>query len=86
MDSWLIKIDADLIRQVIIQASVFLVFFVVVKVFFADKIKEILKKRSEAIEQELDEAAKTNQDAKELEARLYFLLNYINMLHLNSLN
>ena len=69
MDSWLIKIDADLIRQVIIQASVFLVFFVVVKVFFADKIKEILKKRSEAIEQELDEAAKTNQDAKELEAR-----------------
>lgn len=69
MDSWLIKLDADLIRQVIIQASVFLVFFIVVKVFFADKIKEVLNKRQEAIEGELNEAAKTNENAKELEAK-----------------
>ncbi len=66
--SWLIKLDADLIRQVVIQAAVFLVFFVVVKVFFADKIKEVLAKRQDAIEQELNEAAKTNEDARELEA------------------
>ena len=45
MDSWLIKIDAGLIRQVIIQGAVFLAFFVVVKVFFADKIKAILEQR-----------------------------------------
>lgn len=69
MDSWLIKIDADLIRQVVIQASVFLVFFVVVKVFFADKIKEILNKRQEAVEQELNDAAKTNESARQLEAQ-----------------
>ncbi len=69
MDSWLIKLDADLIRQVVIQAAVFLAFFVVVKVFFADKIKEILAKRQESIESELSEAAKTNEDAKELEAK-----------------
>lgn len=65
--SWLVKLDADLIRQVIIQAATFLVFFVVVKVFFADKIKEILDKRRQAIEKELDEAEASNQHAKALE-------------------
>lgn len=69
MDSWLIKLDADLIRQVVIQASVFLIFFVVVKVFFADKIKEVLNKRREAVEQELSDAAKTNESARQLEAQ-----------------
>ena len=39
---WLIKLDADLLRQVAIQIATFLVFFVIVKVFFADKIKEVL--------------------------------------------
>ena len=53
MESWLIKIDAGLIRQVIIQGATFLAFFVVVKVFFADKIKAMLEKRQEVIEKDL---------------------------------
>ena len=67
--SWLIKLDADLIRQVVIQAATFLAFFVIVKVFFADKIKEMLDKRKEAIEHDLSEAEKANASAKDLEAK-----------------
>lgn len=67
--SWLIKLDADLIRQVVIQAATFLAFFIVVKVFFADKIRDILEKRKEAIEHDLSEAEKANGNAKELEAQ-----------------
>ena len=66
---WLIKLDADLLRQVVIQIATFLVFFVIVKVFFADKIKEILAQRQDAIEHDLTEAAKANEDAKKLEAQ-----------------
>ena len=67
--SWLIKLDADLIRQVIIQAATFLVFFIVVKVFFADKLRDILKKRQEVIEKDIDEAAAAKESAKALEAQ-----------------
>lgn len=65
---WLIKLDASLLRQVAIQIATFLVFFVIVKVFFADKIKAILAERREAIEHDLTEAAKASEDAKKLEA------------------
>ena len=64
---WLIKLDADLLRQVVIQIATFLVFFVIVKVFFADKIKAVLDQRKEAIEHDLTEEA--NADAKKLEAQ-----------------
>ena len=67
MESWLIKIDAGLIRQVIIQGATFLAFFVVVKVFFADKIKAILEKRQEAIEKDLTAAAEAKESAEKLE-------------------
>lgn len=67
--SWLIKLDADLIRQVIIQAATFLVFFIIVKVFFADKLKDILKKRQEAIEKDIDDAAAAKDNAKALETQ-----------------
>ena len=66
---WLIKLDADLLRQVVIQIATLLVFFVIVKVFFADKIKAVLDQRKEAIEHDLTEAAKANEDAKKLEAQ-----------------
>ena len=66
--SWLIKLDVDLVRQVVIQIATFLVFFVIVKVFFADKIKAILAERKEAIEKDLTAAAKANEEAKELSA------------------
>ncbi len=67
MDSWLIKIDAGLIRQVIIQGGVFLAFFVVVKVFFADKIKAILEQRKEIIEKDLSAATEAKANAEKLE-------------------
>jgi len=72
--SWLIKLDADLIRQVIIQAATFLVFFIVVKVFFADKIRDILKKRQEVIEKDIDEAAAAKDNAKALETQYSALI------------
>ena len=71
---WLIKLDADLIRQVIIQAATFLVFFIIVKVFFTDKIRDILNKRQETIEKDIDEAAAAKEEAKALEARYEGLL------------
>ena len=67
--SWLIKIDANLIRQVVIQAATFLAFFIIVKVFFADKIKAILEQRKAAIEKELTDASKANEEAKALESQ-----------------
>lgn len=72
---WLIKLDADLLRQVVIQIATFLVFFVIVKVFFADKIKAVLDQRKEAIEHDLTEAAKANEDAKKLEAQYAEVMN-----------
>ena len=65
--SWLVKLDADLIRQVIIQAATFLAFFMVVKVFFADKIRKMLSDRQEAVEKEITEAEASNTRAKALE-------------------
>ena len=67
MESWLIKIDAGLIRQVIIQGATFLAFFVVVKVFFADKIKAILEQRQQVIEKDLTAAAEAKESAEKLE-------------------
>ncbi len=67
MESWLIKIDASLIRQVIIQGAFFLSFFVIVKVFFADKIKAILEQRQAAIEKDLSAATKAKENAEKLQ-------------------
>lgn len=66
--SWLIKLDADLLRQVAIQAFTFLAFFVIVKVFFADKIKEILEKRQELIEKDLTDAKEAKDAAEKSKA------------------
>ncbi len=67
MDSWLIKLDANLIRTIIIQGATFLAFFVVVKVFFADKIKAMLEKRQEVIEKDLADATEAKENAEKLE-------------------
>lgn len=68
MESWLIKIDAGLIRQVVIQAATFLAFFVVVKVFFTDKIKSVLEKRREVIQKDLSDATAAKENAEKLES------------------
>ena len=67
MDSWLIKLDANLIRTIVIQGATFLAFFMVVKVFFADKIKAMLEERKEAIAKDLSAATEAKENAEKLE-------------------
>ncbi|MBR5872798.1 MAG: ATP synthase F0 subunit B, partial [Oscillospiraceae bacterium] len=67
MDSWLIKLDANLIRTIVIQGATFLAFFMVVKVFFADKIKAMLEERKEAIAKDLSAADAAKANAEKLE-------------------
>lgn len=64
--SWLIKLDADLIRQVIIQGATFLAFFIIVKVFFADKVKDILEQRKNAACKDLDDAKAAKDESEKL--------------------
>ena len=66
MDSWLIKLDANLIRTIVIQGATFLAFFVVVKVFFADKIKAMLEERKEAIAKDLSAANEAKENAEKV--------------------
>lgn len=67
MDSWLIKLDASLIRTIVIQGATFLAFFMIVKVFFADKIKAMLEARKAEIAKDLSAATEAKENAKKLE-------------------
>ncbi|MBQ2302681.1 MAG: F0F1 ATP synthase subunit B [Oscillospiraceae bacterium] len=67
MDGWLIKLDANLIRTIVIQGATFLAFFMIVKVFFADKIKAMLEERKEAIAKDLSAANEAKENAEKLE-------------------
>lgn len=64
--SWLIKLDADLLRQVVIQGATFLAFFIVVKVFFADKVREILEKRKAEATKDLDDAKAAKEESEKI--------------------
>ena len=67
MDGWLIKLDANLIRTIVIQGATFLAFFIIVKVFFTDKIKAMLEQRKETIEKDLCAATEAKENAEKLE-------------------
>ena len=67
MDGWLIKLDANLIRTIVIQGATFLAFFMIVKVLFADKIKAMLEERKEAIAKDLSAATEAKENAEKLE-------------------
>ncbi len=67
--SWLIKMDAELLKQVLIQGVTFLIYFVVIKKFFYDKINGIIKKRKEMIDSSMSEAKAANEKAQQLEAQ-----------------
>lgn len=64
--SWLIKLDADLLRQVVIQGATFLAFFIIVKVFFADKVREILDKRKAEATKDLDDAKAAKEESEKI--------------------
>ena len=60
--------DGELVKQALIQASTFLVFFMVIKKFFYDKINNILVERKEKVETDFENARLANEKALELEA------------------
>lgn len=63
MESWLIRIDAELLKQAAIQLVTFLIYFVAVKKFFYDKINGIITKRKEAVAASLDSAKSADEKA-----------------------
>ena len=67
--SWLVKIDAELLMQAAIQLVTFLVFFVIVKKFFYDKINGIIKERKTMVDNSMDAAKLANEKAAQIEAQ-----------------
>lgn len=66
--SWLIKMDFELVKQALIQAVTFLLFYTVIKKFFYDKINGILEQRKEIVEKNMNDAKTASENAKKLEA------------------
>ncbi len=69
MSGWLIRIDAELVKQAAIQLVTFLVYFVIVKKFFYDKINGIITKRKEMVSASLNDAKAADEKAEQLEAQ-----------------
>ena len=67
MESWLIRIDAELLKQAAIQLVTFLIYFVVVKKFFYDKINGIITKRKEMVAASLESAKSADENAERLQ-------------------
>ncbi|MBO4360110.1 MAG: F0F1 ATP synthase subunit B [Eubacteriaceae bacterium] len=67
MESWLIRIDAELLKQAAIQLVTFLIYFVVVKKFFYDKINGIITKRKEMVAASLESAKSADEKAERLQ-------------------
>lgn len=67
MESWLIRIDAELLKQALIQLVTFLIYFVIIKKFFYDKINGIITKRKEMVAASLNDAKAADEKAEQLE-------------------
>ncbi len=67
MESWLIRIDAELLKQALIQLITFLLYFVVIKKFFYDKINGIIQQRKEMVAASLNDAKAADDKAEQLE-------------------
>lgn len=67
MESWLIRIDAELLKQALIQLITFLLYFVVIKKFFYDKINGMIQQRKEMVSASLNEAKAADDKAEQLE-------------------
>ena len=67
MESWLIRIDAELLKQALIQLITFLLYFVVIKKFFYDKINGMIQQRKEMVSASLNEAKAADDKAEKLE-------------------
>ncbi len=63
----MIRIDAELLKQALIQLITFLLYFVVIKKFFYDKINGIIQQRKETVSASLNEAKAADDKAEQLE-------------------
>lgn len=68
MEGKLIDFSMDMVYQLLIQGASFLLFFVLVKVFFYDKINEILEKRKEAVNEDFESADRAREEAIRIQA------------------
>ncbi len=59
----LVSVDFRIMVATVIN---FIIFFLIIKKFFYEKVKDIIAKRQEAVTTEISEAEKRNQIAKEL--------------------
>ncbi len=62
----LINFSKEMLYQMLIQAAVFLLFFLVVKTFFYDKVLEVVDKRQDAINRDIEEAERNRKETSEL--------------------
>ncbi|WKY47946.1 F0F1 ATP synthase subunit B [Eubacteriaceae bacterium ES3] len=61
----LVNIDFRIMLATVVN---FIIFFLIIKKFFYQKVKDIMAKRQEEISTEINAAAKSNQSAKDLKA------------------
>ncbi len=59
----LINFSTEMLYQMLIQGAVFLLFFILVKKFFYDKVVGIIDKRQSIITEEFDKAENENLKA-----------------------
>lgn len=64
-----LRIEGSHIRDIIVQLSATILLFVIVRFFLWKPITNFLEKRREAIDENLDNAAKANENAKLLESQ-----------------
>lgn len=62
----LINFSAEMLYQMLIQAAIFLLFFLLVKTFFYDKVIEFVDKRQEVINSDIEQARKDREESSRL--------------------
>ena len=62
----LINFSREMLYQMLIQAAIFLLFFLIVKTFFYDKVIEIVDSRQVSINKDIEEARKNREETSVL--------------------
>lgn len=74
----LINFSTEMLYQMLIQAAVFILFFLVVKTFFYEKVLEIVDKRQEAIGKDLEDARRNREESEALKAEYESRVDRVN--------
>lgn len=67
MSGKLIDFSVDMLYQMLIQGASFLIFFLLIKKFFFDKVVDIINKRKELINNEFEKADEASKEAQKLQ-------------------